>query len=157
MTIFEQALRKGLDAHGRAAAARKEIMDVLAEASREVTSVLREKIELLFDVRSRAQRALSVSERLALIPAPREKYVALVARAAGNSVVLADVELGDLGYPVQLRWGDHVAYADDREGFIAALTELLESPLTGEHIAKLVTGSVAAPTTDSPEPPTNDA
>jgi hypothetical protein len=56
----------------------------------------------------------------AAIPAPRTSYEALVAQAAGRSSMLAEVELGDLVYPLNLRWGDHVLYVDGRAEFETA-------------------------------------
>jgi hypothetical protein len=111
---------------------------VLAQASREMSSVLGFPVVLGFEDRSRSQREQSHMEAIAGIPAPREKRTILAARSpSGQSAVLADVEQGDLGYPVHIRWGNHLAYAEDRGGFEAALAELLESAWTGEQIAAL--------------------
>ena len=80
MTSFGEALRKGLDSHKQAEDARKELDEVLAAASKEVSEVLKEEIALQFEVVDRSARAQSNLEQMAGVPAPREKFTVLTAQ-----------------------------------------------------------------------------
>src|SRR5690349_7067529 len=123
MTTFGDALRKGMDAHTRAAAARREMDEVLAQASQEIAAVVGAPISLRFDVVDRPRREPNLQETRLGQPAPREKVTMLVAKlSSGPFERLADIELSEIGYPIELRWGDHVEHAGDRSGFEAALT-----------------------------------
>ncbi len=142
MTSFGDALRKGLEAHERAAAARREMDEVLVEASKEVAAVVGAPIALRFDVVDRPLRGQSLHEATLGIAAPREKVTMIVAKVPrGVFEPLAEAELSELGFPVTLRWGNRLERASDRGGFESALAALLESAVTGEKIARLVARS----------------
>jgi hypothetical protein len=141
MANFGEALKKGLDAHKRAAEARKEMEEVLAAASAEVASITGARISLQFQTVDRSVREASHAEVLVGIPAPREKITALTARLdTGSFAPLAEVTFGELGYPVRLRWENRFDSAYDRASFEELLKTILEHSATGEKIAALIAG-----------------
>ena len=143
---FGEAARKGLGAHSRAAAARREMEDVLRQASADLTDTLGVEVALLFDQLDRPAREQSTAEIIAGVPAPRVKVDALMARlrsGSGRSVPLAEVEFGALGYPVTVRYVHEWASAESKASFEQVLVKLLEDPATGEALAKLVPNAEA--------------
>lgn len=140
MTIFKDALAKGLQAHAQATAARREINEVLAVASKDVSSYLNAKVELQVEVVDRPTRELTIYEQAAGVPVPREKVTMLVARdERGRRELLADVQFAEIGFPVSLRWGREYRPAKSRDEFEQALSALFASAATGEKLSKLVT------------------
>jgi hypothetical protein len=138
MAGFGEALKKGLEAHRRAAEARKEMDDVLAAASADVAAVTSASISLQFQV---VDREPSLVDKFQLTPAPREKFTALTARSiSGTSRVLGEVTFGELGYPVTIRWEDRMDAAYDRASFEELITTILAHGATGKKIAELITG-----------------
>lgn len=139
MASFGDALKKGLDAHKRAAEARKEMEEVLAAASEEVAAIIGAPISLRFQTVDRPARESSLSENIMGISAPREKITALTARLdTGSFALLAEVTFGQLGYPAKLRWENRFDSASDRASFEELIKTLLEHSATGEKIAKLI-------------------
>ncbi|WP_437684733.1 hypothetical protein [Sorangium sp. So ce176] len=144
MASFGEALKKGLDAHKRAAAARAEMEEVLAAASAEVATITGASISLQFQTVHRPVRGSSIHERLVGISVPHEEITALTARLdTGPFASLAEVTFGELGYPVRLRWENRFDSANDRASFEELLKTMLEHSTTGEKIAALITGNVA--------------
>lgn len=141
MASFGEALKKGLDAHKRAAEARKEMEEVLAAASAEVATITGTPITLRFETVEHAVREASHAEVLVGIPAPRQTITALTARLdTGPFTPLAEVSFGELGYPVRLRWENRFDSANDRASFEELLKAILEHSATGEKISALITG-----------------
>jgi hypothetical protein len=139
MSEFGNALRKGIGAHERAAAARREMDAVLSQASKEVQDVVGAPISLQFEAVDRPTREKSVAESIGGIPAPRETVTMIIAKTPrGPSERLAEAELSEIGYPVTLRWGHQRERASDRSSFELVLARLLESAITGEKIARLL-------------------
>jgi len=142
MTNFGEALRKGLDSHKQAEEAHKELSEILAAASKDMSEVLNEEISLQFEVIGRPARAQSSVEQLAGVPAPRENITALTAKLRRSKFeMLAEATFGELGYPVTLRWENEFRLAPDRDAFEAVLQELLARSGTGAKIKKLLTGT----------------
>lgn len=139
MAGFGEALKKGLEAHRRAAEARKEMDDVLAAASADVAAVTSASISLQFQVVDHTQREPSLVEVAQLVP--REKFTALTARSmSGTFRALGEVTFGELGYPVRIRWEDRIASAYDRASFEELIATILAHGATGKKIAELITG-----------------
>lgn len=144
MAGFGDALRKGLDAHRRADDAEKEMNEVLAAASADVTSVMQAPISFRFGAVSSHSLASATSEVLigevltGEVPS-REKRNILAAQLAGQGwVFLAEVTFGELGYPVTLRWEHMYDTATDRASFEEAIKALLAHSATGAKIARLL-------------------
>ena len=132
MADFGNALKKGLEAHKRAAAARREMEEVLAAASTEVADVTGSPISLRFQVVDRPSVPGSGE-------APREKTDALMARLDnGHWVMLGEVTFGELGYPVTIRWQNNRDSANDRAAFEELIKTLLEHSAVGAKIAALI-------------------
>lgn len=139
MTDFGEAFKKGLDGHKKHEETRREIDEVLNSASIEVTRIAGAPIKLGVETIDRPAREQSRAERMAQVPAPREKSTVLTARSQGLQFqALADFTFGDLGFPVTLRWADQFRMATDRAGFEAVLADLLGHSATGAKLAKLL-------------------
>jgi len=131
MADFEDALRKGLESHKRAAEARKVMEEVLASASKAMATVTGSPISLRFQVVDRP--------RIPGSEGPRDKVEALTARLETAAfTVLGEVSFGELGYPVTVRWQNNRDSANDRAGFEALVETLLAHSSTGAKIAALV-------------------
>jgi hypothetical protein len=142
MASFGEALKKGLEAHRRAAETRREIDEVLAAASADVAAVTSAPISLQLQVVDRPKREPSFVENVHFIPPPREQFTALTARLSpGTFRVLGEVTFGELGYPVTIRWEDYMDSAYDRVSFEKLIATILAHGATGKHIAELITGS----------------
>jgi hypothetical protein len=140
MAGFGDALKKGLDAHRRADEARKEMDEVLSAASADVAAVTGAPISLRFDTSDPIER-LKAAGTVILGPTQRKPITALVARLRSDLwTVLAEVSLGQLGYPVTLRWENRLDSASDRASFEELIKKLLEHSATGEKIAGLIPG-----------------
>jgi hypothetical protein len=144
MAGFGEALKKGLEAHKRADAARKEMDDVLATASADLTQVTGVPISLRFDTTKRATRAASIFESAQGIGPPSENIIVLAAQLnSGGRAYLAEVSFGELGYPVNFRWEHRYNTATNRDSFEELLKALLAHSATGEKIAALLGGQDA--------------
>lgn len=136
---FVAAVRKGLDANDRAIAARQEMDAVLQEASKQLTEALGAELILQF-VGSLVGTVQAITNKLAGTDVPPMGVLEVVNKAS-QFEHLADVSFGELGYPVTLRWGNERGYATNRAEFEVALTQLLESRITGERIGRVLSGS----------------
>jgi len=128
---FVDAARKGMDAHNRAIAARREQDEVLRDASKQMTDAFGTELTLCFTGVAKGLAA-------AILGGKREPPVLdtlEVTSKSGRSRKLASVSFGEMGYPLTLRWADRSEYAADREAFEATLQQLLESRAAGEQIA----------------------
>jgi hypothetical protein len=153
MAKFADATRKGLNAYERARAARTEMNDVLRQASLELSSAADRDIALRLERERRPARDASSFEAAGITPPPTEMVVVLKLRQEAPvavSVSLAELEFGELGYPVHLRWRGVAQSAGDRNGFESALVELLQSSYTGAKVAGLIKGR------QDGEPPEDD-
>lgn len=131
MVDFGNALKKGLEAHKRAAEARKEMEDVLAAASSEMKAVTNSPISLQFQEVARS--------RVPGTSVIQGKPDALTARLdTGPFTVLGEVTFGDLGYPVTVRWQNNRDSANDRASFEELIKTILEHSATGAEIAALI-------------------
>jgi hypothetical protein len=134
-TNFKDALRKGMDAHERARIARREIEEVLAAASADLTSFLNSKVDLQIEFVDRPTHA---AQRMGAAE-PREKALMLVAmNRQGKRESLADVQFAEVGFPVSLRWGNAYQQASNRDEFERVISSLFESASTGEKLIRLV-------------------
>jgi hypothetical protein len=137
MAGFGEALKKGLEAHRRAAEARKEMDDVLAAASADVAAVTDLELKRAGDRPKREPSLVDIAQHIA---APREKFTALTALSiSGTFRVLGEVTFGELGYPVTIRWEDRIDSAYDRASFEELIATILAHGATGKKIAELVT------------------
>ena len=107
-----------------------EMEEVLAEASSATADFLGVQLALSIVERERSVRRPSTVENLSGIPAPSERYLVIAATSFSRTVNLAEVKLGDTGYPISLRWDEHYVVAGDRAGFEDAVRELLPSRAT---------------------------
>jgi hypothetical protein len=137
---FADAARKGLNANERAVAARQEMDAVLHEASKQLTEALGGELTLRF--------AGSIPAMVEAKRRGRDVPLTGILEVVGKSdryKYLAEVGLGELGYPVWLIWGNERGYATNRTEFEVALSKLLESRVTGERIDWVLTGSGSEP------------
>ncbi len=118
--LFGEALQRGLAAHRRTAATRRDVEKVLARASSEASEAVGVQAGLRFELAGRAM--------VASLP-------------TGARETLAEVDIGDFGFTVTLRWEDRLEHALDLSSFEVAITALLESPATGDKIARLLAGA----------------
>jgi hypothetical protein len=139
MAGFADALKKGLEAHQRAAEARYEMDEVLKAASVDIRAVTGAPISLRFSQIDRPQGTRVVLAPPLAAAAPREKVTGLIARHdSGDYAALAEVSFGELGYPVILRWENRADSAENRTSFEASIEALLAHSATGAKLAKLV-------------------
>jgi hypothetical protein len=138
MADFREALKKGMEANERAKQAKIEMTFVLREAAVAISDIAGKAVDLAFEVVRRPVRSKSLAENLQLSDPPTTAVTVLRARTTMSHVDLADIEFGELGYPVSLRWSDQSLYAENGVDFEVGMTRLLGSAATGAAIAALV-------------------
>jgi hypothetical protein len=149
---FADALKKGLDAHSRAVAARREMAAILEEASGELSALLQTEVAIRFTVSKR-----SFAQQLAeVITGVRERTynvdVIEFQKAGHRFKHIADVEFAEFGYPVQVKWDAQLALASNAAEFRAVIENLLSNRSTGEKIAWVLEGKERTPpAADAPE------
>jgi len=146
---FAEAARKGLNANERAIVARREMDAVLQEASKQLTQALGGELTLQFADSAAGTLLHAIANKITgnerSLPLTGLTGVLEVVGKPSRSRHLAEVSLGEMGYPVTLRWGDERGYATNRAEFEVALSQLLESRVTGERIDWVLTGSGSEP------------
>lgn len=149
---FGDALKKGLDAHGRAVAARREMAEILAEASRELSTLLQTEVTLRFTV-SKRNFAQQIAQALVTMRERTYDVDVIEFQKGGHRFRhIADVEFAEFGYPVQVKWDTQLEIATTGAEFRSVIENLLASRATGEKIAWVMDGKERGPSTgDTPK------
>lgn len=174
MADFAKAFVKGIEAHNDTARVRAEIAMVFTALSREVFSASKGVVMIGLSPRTRAGIKLGpavvmtadgpvdVRAYQALknpVPAeiPAEAFntgssFILFACSGANTAErheLAEVELGERGYPMRLSYPRHEDVCADRVGLERALKDLLETPHAGAIFQRMLSPIPAAPSNDA--------
>jgi hypothetical protein len=163
MTDFAKALKKGLDAHKEAAAARAEVNAVIADFAGQVSTAMGGAVEIKLEELSKPDP----DDRAPLLPAAIAarryvSYLALVAIPKGepqgagaraSRKVLCEVSFASMTSPVTLKYADGREASYDRASFEMALAKLLEHPKTGKSIMAAAGVSVSAAIETSAQKP----
>lgn len=122
-TDFKAALEKGLRAHEDVKRVEREINEVLAELSRQLTEAVGSKV--------------SVTRGWAHFDGEEEEAPALIAQGAKLSGPLCEFELARSGYPVNVAFEDQQYDCYDKASLETALARMLEDPVVAGRIKKL--------------------
>jgi hypothetical protein len=147
MGRFTNAAREGLDAFARSQQTEVDLQEILREASEDLSVVFRADLKLSVSKKTKVVEGLQnpFSKMMGQLPPKNQiEYFALEASARMGSVVLAEVELGEVGYPVSIRWPEHYVSAADKDSLATSIETLLRSRHAGEHLeglAKLFRGA----------------
>ncbi|HEU4533157.1 MAG TPA: hypothetical protein VFS00_03530 [Polyangiaceae bacterium] len=138
MTIdFKAALQKGMAAHDGAAQAEREIDEVLAELSRQLTEVMGVKISVTQGSESRDP--LYPAAFFTAAARKTASYAALIARVPrGSRATLCEFEPARSGYPVSVAFGDEQYHCFDRPSLEETLARMLQDPVVAGQIKALV-------------------
>jgi len=156
MIDYAKALKRGLDAANRAAAARKEIDQIFQDLDDQVLRGTKNKVSIRC-------RTCDPGDALPATPHvedfyPHELssvtgYHTSVTQARGSLAIaafnptvgskkqalLALCEIDRAGYPFQVTWNDKVNICEDGEALRSCLADLLSDPLVGQKIHNLMT------------------
>jgi hypothetical protein len=159
MTDFAKSLKKGLDAHKQAAAARAEVNAVIANFADQVSAAMGGAVE----IKLRESSKRDPDDRGPLLPAAlaAPRYVSYLALFAipkgepqgGSREEMCEVSFASMTYPVTLKYADARETSYDRASLELALAKLLEHPKTGKRIMAAAGAPVSAATETSAQKP----
>jgi hypothetical protein len=174
MADFAKAFVKGIEAHNDTARVRTEIARVFTALSREVFSASKGGVMIGLSPRTRGGiklgpavvmtaegpvdvRAYHASKNPLSAEIPADAFntgssfvlFACSGATTAERLELAEIELGERGYPMRLSYPRHEDVCADRVGLERALKELLETPHAGAIFQRLLSPALPAPSNDA--------
>lgn len=148
MSDFEDALRKGLEAHRSAKQAKKEIFQTFEELSsavgaltgqRVVVEASRvEKVSIIYPLVSAVQRTQEyVANQLREEEMPDGLFASRVGGEHSKRAQLCKLNISPHGYPVEITIAGRFLHASDRDQLRGALAQILEHPDVAGKIARV--------------------
>ena len=150
MIDYAKALKRGLDAAHRAAAARKEIDQIFKDLDDQVKRATENKVSIRCRGRAPGDANVACVGNLYLREGPHHDLVDYLQRSLSIAIynptvsgkkeaLLALCDIDNAGYPCQLTWSDKVNICEDGEALRSCLADLLSDPLVGQKIHNLMT------------------
>jgi len=143
MPDYTKALHEGFEAAKKAAAARKEIKEVLGIFKEQVLAASEGKLLIELQELEEPHDPVDVFKSASVFgrPQPKKFYQALVSSnpliEKSSSYQLARWKQSRSGYPCSLSFGQQEHQFEDRSALEEGLAELLSDPRTGEVLYKL--------------------
>ncbi|WP_449126124.1 hypothetical protein [Pseudomonas viridiflava] len=146
MVDFKLALKKGLDAAGKAEANRQEIESVLKELNEQLWEETEGKLEIVqerdYKDKSALARAAFVIGGLTKQAADMQMVNYLSCKNPSsinqNQLKLSEFRIGRAGYPCELKVGDEEMFCEDKQAFEEALGYLLSDTVAAEKMYKVM-------------------
>lgn len=149
MVDFQKAFLKGIEAHDEATRARKEISSVFDEFARQVNAASGGKVQIRRDASQRADKARRVPTPPPPIPPGTEAPPATGTEAVtfgtlyagapyGERYELGSYQLSRLGYPLVVTFSGNDYRCEDKNSLEECLSELLQDPITGGKLRRLM-------------------
>jgi len=140
MVDFQKAFLKGIEAHDEATRARREISSVFDEFARQIHLASGGRIQIRRDASQRADKARRAPTETA--PGAPETAVSFGTIFAGAPYTeryeLCSYQLSRLGYPVIITFGGTDYRSDDKATLEECLSDLLQDPLSGGKLRRLM-------------------
>lgn len=142
MSDFAEAMQRGIAAYNDAKRVRAEVGEVLAELSSEVHKASDGAI--VVSVRNSSEKLNECTIEAARPDALESgTYFVLVAYASHNFDVyeiIANISIGEDGYPVSFTYASETVMCFDREETVKTLVDLLSHPVTGRFFSRVCRG-----------------
>jgi hypothetical protein len=155
MVDFQKAFIKGIEAHDEATRARREISSVFDEFARQIHIASGGRIQIRRDASQRADKARRAppAEGTNVGPDTAVSFGTLFAGAPYTErYELCSYQLSRLGYPVIITFGGNDYRSEDKGTLEECLSDLLQDPLTGGKLRRLMGAEGGLPEVQQ-EPP----
>jgi hypothetical protein len=161
MVDFQKAFMKGIEAHDEATRARREISSVFDEFARQIHVASGGRIQIRRDASQRAEKARRAPPEGAGGGGPPETAVSFGTIFAGAPYAeryeLCSYQLSRLGYPLTITFGGNDYRCEDKASLEECLSELLQDPLTGGKLRRLMGTEGGLADASSAEPTAEEA
>jgi hypothetical protein len=146
MVDFQKAFLKGIEAHDEASRARKEISSVFDELARQIHLASGGRVQIRRDASQRADKTRRAPpEGASGSPETAVSFGTIFAGAPyAERYELCSYQLSRLGYPVIITYGGNDYRSQDKAALEECLADLLQDPLTGGKLRRLM-GAEGAP------------
>lgn len=162
MVDFQKAFMKGIEAHDEATRARREISSVFDEFARQIHVASGGRIQIRRDASQRAEKARRTPpEGAGGGGGPPETAVSFGTIFAGAPYAeryeLCSYQLSRLGYPLTITFGGNDYRCQDKASLEECLSDLLQDPLTGGKLRRLMGTEGGLPDASSAESAAEEA
>jgi hypothetical protein len=153
MVDFQKAFLKGIEAHDEASRARKEISSVFDELARQIHLASGGRVQIRRDASQRADKTRRVPLEGASGPEAAVSFGTIFAGAPyAERYELCSYQLSRLGYPVIITYGGNDYRSQDKAALEECLSDLLQDPLTGGKLRRLMGAEGTPPELPPTEP-----